>query len=109
MPIPLSWTRTTACILGVQIDVDAATRVRVLHGVHQDVGDDLLGAHRVHLHRHRFQLRTDVMLGEAAGDPQDVDGVFDHLAQVNRGPVQDQAAGGDLGHVEEVVDDPHQV
>jgi hypothetical protein len=82
---------------------------RELHGIHQQVPDDLLEPGRVASHRPRgvveFGLEPD-LLGLGRG-PDRVERALQHLVELDRADVEAHLAGADARQVEQVVDQLH--
>ena len=92
-------------------DLDRPTLLGELGRIRQQIGDHLLQAGRVGVERHHL-ASTLHDEPDAPGVEQRLDGSdggIEHDVQVDAAPAELEGPAGDARHVEQVIDQPHQV
>ena len=89
--------------LGPHRDVDPAARRRVLQGVVEQVGHDLLDPGAVGVHPDLLQVALDLVVQEAIAAAPGLDHRRHHRGQVERLALQPDLAAGDAPDLEQVV------
>ena len=113
MPTPVSCTRNLKSPPSItrRRDDHLAAGIGELDGVGEEVEQDLLepppvGDHRRQIGRKRRPEQDALALGERL---QAVDASLDQLRQIDRGEVEIELAGIDLGNVEQVVEQAQRI